>query len=78
MSNQKDSTQRYRDVIIEQTTRVWTHLDKRASVIPDECEWDDLNEEQQAIVQDTISVEKEWILDEDDWRESTMFKFYDE
>lgn len=77
MSRQKDSTQRYKDVIIGQTTTIWQYLDRRASVIPDNCYWDDLNEDQQTIVRDTISVEREWILDNDDWKEATMFKFFE-
>ena len=70
-----DSTQRYKQVVIGQTTTIWQYLDKRASVIPDDCHWDNLSDNQQTIVLDTISVEKEWILDEDDWKEATMFKF---
>ena len=78
MTNPKDSTQRYRDVVIGQTTTIWQYLDKRTSVIPDDCNWDELTDEQKCIIKDTISVEREWILDPDDWHEATMFKFDDD
>ena len=75
MANHKDSLQRYKDVIVGQTTTIWKYLDIRAQCIPDDCHWDNLTEEQQLIIEDTISVEREWILDDDDWKEATMFKF---
>ena len=69
------SEQRYKQVINASTTRVWQHLDQRTSDIPEDCDWQQLTPEQQRAVGDVLSVEKEWILDEDDLRECSMFKF---
>ena len=60
------------------TTDVWTYLINRTDVIPDDCNWDELSELQQRIILDTVSVEKEWITDHDDWKANTMFTFDDE
>ena len=71
------STQRYKDVIIGQTTTLWQHLDRITSDIPDDVNWDDLTDKQKTTVLNVIAVEKEWITDNDDWREASMFKFDD-
>ena len=78
MDKHKDSTERYKDVVIGQTTTIWQYLDRRTQCIPDDCHWDNLNEDQRSIILDTISVEKEWIMDDEDWKEATMFKFDDD
>ena len=71
----QSSTQRYKNVIIGQTTTIWQYLDRITSDIPDDVNWDDLSDKQKTTVLNVISVEKEWITDNDDWREASMFKF---
>lgn len=60
------------------TTDIWKHIITRTEVIPDDCHWDDLSDAQQTIVLDTISVEREWIVDHADWKENTMFDLDDD
>ena len=75
IGNNLTSEQRYSQVITAATSKVWMHLDGRTQDIPENCDWGDLTPEQQQAVGDTLSVEREWILDEDDLRECSMFTF---
>ena len=72
------STERYREIVISSTTDVWQHLISRTEVIPDDCDWDSISDAQKTIILDTVSVEREWILDNDEWKAATMFDFDDD
>lgn len=71
------SAQRYKDIIIGQTTTIWQYLDRITSDIPDDVDWDNLTNKQKTTVLNVIAVEREWITDDDDWQEASMFKFDD-
>ena len=70
-----DSTQKYKEIIIHTTNNIWQHLEKVTDSIPEDCSWDELDEEQHEIILNTIAVEQEWILDPADHKEASMFTF---
>ena len=72
------SEQRYKQIIQAATTTVWLYLDGRTQDIPEDCNWDDLTPDQRHAVLDVLSVEEEWIIDEADRKECSMFTFDEE
>ena len=69
--------QRYEKIIVAQTTRVWEHLCSRVESLPEYIDTENCTQQQLDLIQDVISVEKEWILDDEARLECSLLQFTD-
>jgi len=69
--------QRYEKIIVQQTTRVWEHLVKRVESLPEYIDTHNCSQRELDLIQDVISVEKEWILDDKARLECSLMQFSD-
>ena len=73
----QELTNKYKQVVINQTTHLWTHIERMGEAIPDDIDWATITDDQRKTIKNIISIEREWITDDEAWREVSMFQFSD-
>lgn len=70
--------QRYEQIIVAQTTRVWEHLVKRIEDLPEFIDTHNVDQRTLDLIADVVAVEKEWILDDEARLECSLLQYVDD